>query len=59
VQVALPAHCEVQGILHERKGIDGQDYAIRFRVRLPAAWNGRFLMQGVAAPMARWAMPSA
>ena len=46
VQVALPAHCEVQGILHERKGIDGQDYAIRFRVRLPAAWNGRFLMQG-------------
>lgn len=42
----LPAHCEVTGIMHERKGIDGQDYAIRFRMRLPLDWNRRFLFQG-------------
>ena len=42
----LPAHCEVTGILHERTGQDGQPYAIRFHMRLPDAWNGRFLFQG-------------
>ncbi|GGB36267.1 chlorogenate esterase [Sphingomonas metalli] len=43
---ALPAHCEVEGTLHERTGVDGQRYAIRFRLRLPQQWNGRFLFQG-------------
>ncbi|AUN32344.1 tannase/feruloyl esterase family alpha/beta hydrolase [Niveispirillum cyanobacteriorum] len=42
----LPAHCEIVGIIKERTGIDGQPYAIRFHLRLPAAWNQRFLMQG-------------
>ncbi|WEK46295.1 MAG: tannase/feruloyl esterase family alpha/beta hydrolase [Candidatus Andeanibacterium colombiense] len=42
----LPAHCEIAGIMEERKGIDGQDYAIRFHLRLPDQWNGRFFMQG-------------
>ncbi|MXP26722.1 tannase/feruloyl esterase family alpha/beta hydrolase [Altererythrobacter indicus] len=42
----LPAHCELTGITHERKGVDGQDYAIRFHVRLPEKWNGRFLFEG-------------
>ncbi|NMN05438.1 MULTISPECIES: tannase/feruloyl esterase family alpha/beta hydrolase [unclassified Novosphingobium] len=46
VQAALPAHCEIEGLMHERRGVDGQSYAIRFRLRLPAQWNGRFLMQG-------------
>lgn len=42
----LPAHCEIVGVMKERAGIDGQPYAIRFHLRLPAAWNRRFLMQG-------------
>ncbi|WP_343527002.1 tannase/feruloyl esterase family alpha/beta hydrolase [Sphingomonas sp.] len=42
----LPAHCEVTGVLHERTGQDGQAYAIRFRMRLPDAWNRRFVFQG-------------
>lgn len=42
----VPAHCEVFGIMHERKGVDGQAYAIRFHMRLPEAWNGRFFFQG-------------
>ncbi len=42
----LPAHCAITGIMQERAGVDGQDYAIRFHLRLPDNWNGRFLMQG-------------
>lgn len=42
----LPGHCEVTGVMQERKSVDGQEYAIRFRLRLPDQWNGRFLMQG-------------
>ena len=42
----LPPHCEVTGIVHERTGQDGQRYAIRFRMRLPDAWNRRFVFQG-------------
>jgi pimeloyl-ACP methyl ester carboxylesterase len=41
----LPAHCEVKGKMHERKGSDGRDYAIAFEMRLPQAWNGRFYYQ--------------
>ncbi len=41
----LPAHCQVLGRMFPRKGIDGQDYAIGFEIRLPAAWNGRFFHQ--------------
>jgi feruloyl esterase len=44
--VMLPAHCEVFGILHERIGVDGQAYAIRFHLRLPTAWNERFYFEG-------------
>lgn len=44
--LALPAHCEVIGSLHERVAPDGQQYAIKFHVRLPQHWNGKFLMQG-------------
>lgn len=42
----LPAHCEVTGALDPRTAPDGQRYAIGFRMRLPAAWNGRFLFSG-------------
>jgi feruloyl esterase len=43
---ALPEHCEVLGKLNERIGFNSQHYAINFRLRLPAAWNGRFFFQG-------------
>jgi len=44
----LPAHCRVDGAIHRRKGIDGQEFAIGFALALPdrAAWNGNFMMQG-------------
>jgi feruloyl esterase len=43
---ALPEHCEVQGTINERSGANGQQYAIKFHLRLPAAWNGRFFFEG-------------
>lgn len=43
---AMPEHCEVMGVLRERVGSDGQRYAVKFRVRLPTTWNGKFLFQG-------------
>lgn len=42
----LPAHCEITGIMQQRFGIDGQRYAIRFHLRLPEHWNGRFFFEG-------------
>src|SRR5436305_7714979 len=44
----LPAHCRVDGVIHRRKGVDGQEFGIGFAVALPdkAAWNGDFMMQG-------------
>ena len=43
---ALPEHCEVSGTIAKRTGIDGYPYAIKFRLRMPAEWNGRFFMEG-------------
>ena len=43
---ALPAHCEVLGKMNDRTGANGQHYAIRFHLRLPTAWNGRFFFEG-------------
>jgi pimeloyl-ACP methyl ester carboxylesterase len=40
-----PAHCLVKGLMQERKGADGKDYAIGFEMRLPTQWNGRFYYQ--------------
>lgn len=40
----LPAHCEIQGKINQRVGADGK-HAIGFHLRLPKAWNGRFLFQ--------------
>jgi hypothetical protein len=40
-------HCLVRGQMHKRtSGVDGNDYAIGFEMRLPLDWNGRFLHQG-------------
>lgn len=43
---ALPEHCEVIGKMNDRDGVNGQHYAIRFLLRLPTAWNGRFFFEG-------------
>ena len=44
----LPAHCRVDGIIHRRKGVDGEEFGIRFALALPEPndWNGDFMMQG-------------
>jgi pimeloyl-ACP methyl ester carboxylesterase len=42
----LVAHCKVNGKMAERMGQDGKPYHIGFELRLPTAWNGRFLYQG-------------
>ena len=42
----LPEHCQIDGDINRRIGVDGRSYGIRFRLRLPTAWNGRFYMGG-------------
>lgn len=40
-------HCRVVGKMNERVStVDAQTYAIGFEMRLPKAWNGRYLYQG-------------
>lgn len=41
-----PAHCQVQGSINDRTGIDAKPYAIGYEIRLPAAWNDKFFFQG-------------
>jgi hypothetical protein len=37
----------VDGEINRRPGVDGQSYAVRFRLHLPSrGWNGRFYMGG-------------
>src|ERR1700679_3249545 len=43
---AMPEHCEVIGVMRERTGSDGQHYAVKYHLRLPLDWNGRFLFHG-------------
>lgn len=42
----LPRHCLVEGTINPRNGAGGREYGIRYELRLPADWNGRFLLQG-------------
>jgi Tannase and feruloyl esterase len=44
--VPVPEHCEITGTTQERIGAGGQHFAIRFHLRLPFEWNGRFFFQG-------------
>lgn len=37
--------CVVSGVVNKRKGVDGKSYGIGFEMRLPLAWNGRFVYQ--------------
>lgn len=42
-----PEYCLVTGHMNERtSAIDNKDYAIKFEMRMPTQWNGRFLYQG-------------
>ena len=41
-----PEHCQIDGEVNRRTGIDGKSYAIRFRMRMPVHWNSRFFMGG-------------
>ncbi|MGZ3274727.1 MAG: tannase/feruloyl esterase family alpha/beta hydrolase [Caulobacteraceae bacterium] len=45
-RIATPEHCAVDAKMQERKGANGQTYAVRFRVRLPDTWNGRLFFEG-------------
>jgi hypothetical protein len=38
-------HCLLRGVMDERTGSDGRPYALRFELRLPEDWSGRFLHQ--------------
>jgi len=44
----LPEHCLVNAIINRRKGLNGEEFGIRFALALPIAsnWNGDFMMQG-------------
>ncbi len=39
------AHCLLRGTMAKRTGSDGRPYALRFELRLPDDWSGRFLHQ--------------
>ena len=43
---ALPEQCEVFGRINDREGMNGQHYAIKFHMRLPVQWNGKFFFEG-------------
>jgi feruloyl esterase len=43
--ISVERHCLVEGKIDDRGGVGGR-YGIRFQIRLPEAWNGRFLFQG-------------
>ena len=38
-------HCLISGVMAERTGADGRDYALRFALALPADWNGSYVHQ--------------
>lgn len=43
----VPEHCRVLGSVNARVSpVDGKAYAIKFEMRLPKNWNGRFFHQG-------------
>jgi feruloyl esterase len=46
-QVAVPPHCVVSGTIGAHRGAPGSTaYGNHFRLRIPAAWSGRFVFQG-------------
>ncbi|MFK7890858.1 MAG: tannase/feruloyl esterase family alpha/beta hydrolase, partial [Granulosicoccus sp.] len=42
-----PEYCILKGEMNARVGpLDGKPYGLKFEMRLPSEWNGRFLYQG-------------
>jgi hypothetical protein len=42
----LPGHCRVEGVIHRRTGVGGEEFGINFALAMPDQWNSDFLMQG-------------
>lgn len=42
----LPEHCLFRGTLSPRTGAHGEAFGIGFELRMPTAWNGRFVFEG-------------
>lgn len=42
----VPHHCRIAAKLDQRTGAGGVPYFIGMELRIPAAWNGRFVYQG-------------
>jgi feruloyl esterase len=42
----LPEHCLLHGSFGSRVGVGGRSYELRFELRMPTNWNGRFLFEG-------------
>jgi len=40
----LPAYCRVEGVIHRRTGVRGEEFGINFALAMPEKWNGDFLM---------------
>src|SRR5579871_3166541 len=38
----LPAYCRVEGVLHRRTGVGGEEFGITFALAMPDKWNGDF-----------------
>ena len=42
----LPQHCLFRAVISPRTSAAGQRLGVGFELRLPTAWNGRFLFEG-------------
>lgn len=42
----LPAHCLLRGTIDARTGVGGVPFGSKFELRMPVAWNDRFMFQG-------------
>ncbi|WP_191968573.1 DUF6351 family protein [Cellvibrio sp. KY-GH-1] len=42
----LEPYCRIDGVMDERIGEGGKNYAIGFAIAMPKQWNGRLMMQG-------------
>ena len=44
--VSLPEHCLFRAVISPRTSASGQRLGVGFELRLPTAWNGRFVFEG-------------
>lgn len=48
----LPGYCRVEGVIHRRTGVGGEEFGVTFALAMPDKWNGDLLMQGGGGSMA-------